>query len=176
MNKIAVFGKPGGGKSTLSKKLSAKTGITLCALDLIEYKKNGERVSAREYSKNHADWINSDNWIIDGLGTLESFWLRIDAADTLIYVDLPYRVHYWWVTKRLLKSYFVKPEGWPEGCSVLKGTLAGWKFLRLSPRFWTPELFEKIQRRAKGKEIYRITSVKEINNFTKQFRNDSTRI
>lgn len=165
MNKVVVFGKPGGGKSTLSSKLSAETGIKLCALDLIEYLKNGERVSPEEYSKKHADLIDTDNWIIDGLGTLDSFWLRIDAADTLIYVDLPYYVHYWWVTKRLLKSYFVKPLGWPEGCSVLKGTLAGWKYLRLSPKFWTPELLEEIQNRGKGKDIYRITSVKEINSF-----------
>lgn len=169
MNKVVVFGKPGGGKSTLSRKISAETGIKLCALDLIEYKKNGERVSPEEYSKKHADLIGADNWIIEGLGTLESFWLRIDAADTLIYVDLPYSVHYWWVTKRLLKSFFVKPEGWPEGSSVLKGTLASWKYLRLSPKFWTPELFEKIQYRGKDKDIYRITSVKEINNFAKQF-------
>ena len=169
MNKVVVFGKPGGGKSALSRKLSAKTGIKLYALDLIEYKKNGERVSSEEYSKKHADLIGADNWIIEGLGTLESFWLRIDAADTLIYVDLPYSVHYWWVTKRLLKSFFVKPEGWPEGSSVLKGTLASWKYLRLSPKFWTPELSEKIQYRGKGKDIYRITSVKEINNFAKQF-------
>ena len=169
MNKVVVFGKPGGGKSTLSRKLSAKTGIKLYALDLIEYKKNGERVSSEEYSKKHADLIGADNWIIEGLGTLESFWLRIDAADTLIYVDLPYSVHYWWVTKRLLKSFFVKPEGWPEGSSVLKGTLASWKYLRLSPKFWTRELSEKIQYRGKGKDIYRITSVKEINNFAKQF-------
>ena len=176
MNKVVVFGKPGGGKSTLSRKLSAETGIKLCALDLIEYKKNGERVSPQEYSKKHADLIDADNWIIEGLGTLESFWLRIDAADTLIYVDLPYYVHYWWVTKRLLKSNFVKPLGWPEGSSVLKGTLAGWKYLRLSPKFWTPELFEEIQRRGEGKNIYRITSVKEINNFTKQFRYAGVRI
>ena len=166
MNKVAVFGKPGGGKSTLSKKLSAETGIKLCALDLIEHKKNGERVSPEEYSRKHTDL----------LGTLESFWLRIDAADTLIYVDLPYYVHYWWIIKRLLKSVFVKPHGWPEGSSVLKGTLASWKYLRLSPKFWTPELFEEIQRRGKGKDIYRITSVKEINNFAKQFRYDSVRI
>jgi hypothetical protein len=72
--------------------------------------------------------------------------------------------------KRLLKSCFVKPQGWPEGSSVLKGTLASWKYLRLSPEFWAPELFEEIQRRGKGKDIYRITSVKEINNFTKQSR------
>ncbi len=176
MNKVVVFGKPGGGKSTLSRKLSAETGIKLCALDLIEYKKNGERVSPEEYSKKHADLIVTDNWIIEGLGSLESFWLRLDAADTLIYVDLPYYVHYWWVTKRLLKSFFVKPEGWPEGSSVLIGTLASWKYLRLSPNFWTPELFEKIQFHAKGKDIYRITSVKEINNFAKQFGYTGVRI
>ena len=176
MNKVVVFGKPGGGKSTLSRKLSAETGIKLCALDLIEYKKSGERVSPEEYSKKHADLIGAGNWIIEGLGTLESFWLRIDAADTLIYVDLPYSIHYWWVTKRLLKSFFVKPEGWPEGSSVLKGTLASWKYLRLSPKFWTPELFEKIQSRGKGKHIYRITSVKELNNFAKQFSCADVRI
>ncbi|WP_020409060.1 hypothetical protein [Hahella ganghwensis] len=166
MKKVAVFGKPGGGKSTLSRKLSAQSGIKLWALDLIEYQKNGERISPEEYSKKHAALINADSWIIEGLGTLESFWSRIDAADTLIYVDLPYPVHYWWVTKRLLKSIFAKPEGWPEGSSVLKGTLASWKFLRLSPRFWTPELFEKIQSRGQGKNIYRITSVRELNSFT----------
>lgn len=165
MNRVAVFGKPGGGKSTLSKRLSAETGISHYALDLIEFKKNGERVSKEEFSQNHADWIRADNWIIDGLGTLESFWHRIDAADTLIYVDLPYYVHYWWVTKRLLKSYFVKPEGWPEGCSVLKGTLASWKVLRICPKFWTPELFDKISSRAEQKNIYRISSVKDLNGF-----------
>ena len=167
MKKIVVFGRPGGGKSTLSRKLSVATDIKLCALDLIEYKQNGERVLAEEYSKAHAKLIGYDSWIIEGLGTLTSFWSRVDAADTLIYVDLPYSVHYWWVTKRLLKSFFVKPEGWPEGSSVLKGTLASWKYLRLSPNFWTPELYEEIQLRSKGKNIYRITSVKELNNFVK---------
>jgi len=176
MKKIAVFGKPGGGKSTLSKELATATGIELYPLDLIEYKKNGERVPRSDYSKAHEKLINSESWIIDGLGYLDSFWSRIDAADTLIYVDLPYYVGYWWVTKRLLKSLFVKPEGWPEGCSVLKGTFAGWKYLRLSPKFWTPEFFEEIQARGKDKDIYRITSVKEINNFAKQFGSAYVRI
>ena len=169
MNKVVVFGKPGGGKSTLSKRLSAKTGIKLCALDLIEYKKNGDRISREEYSKKHADLIDTDSWIIDGLGTLETFWLRIDAADTLIYVDLPYWVHYWWVTKRLIKSTFVKPEGWPDGCSVLKGTLAGWKYLRLSPKFWTPELLIKLQESSTNKTLYRINSISELNSFITKY-------
>ncbi len=80
MKKIAVFGKPGGGKSTLSKKLAAATGIELYPLDLIEYRKNGERVPRSEYTMAHEKLINSENWIIDGLGSLDSFWRRIDAA------------------------------------------------------------------------------------------------
>lgn len=165
MKRIVVFGKPASGKSTLSKDLSAVTGLSLFPLDLIEYEKNGERVSAEIYAAKHSELIAADSWIIEGLGTIPSFWERIDAADTLIYVDLPYRVSYWWVVKRLLKSPLVKPLGWPKGSSVLKGTKAGFKYLKLSPKFWTSELFEKIRSRDETKNIYRITSVKELNEF-----------
>ncbi len=165
MKKVAIFGKPGGGKSTFSKKLSIAKDLQLYALDLIEYKENGERISPEEYAKKHNQLINSDNWIIEGLGTMESFWQRVEAADTLIYIDLPYYIHYWWVTKRLLKSFFVKPEGWPEGSSVFKGTLASWKYLKLSPNFWNNDLLERINARANHKKIIKITSIKNLNNF-----------
>ncbi|MEE9335673.1 MAG: hypothetical protein V3U65_16400 [Granulosicoccaceae bacterium] len=84
MNRVVVFGKPASGKSSLSRDISAATGLNLFPLDLIEYEKNGERVPAEIYSAKHAELIASDNWIIEGLGTLQSFWERIDAADTLI--------------------------------------------------------------------------------------------
>ena len=170
MRKIMVFGKPGGGKSTLSRKLSSATGLPLYPLDLIAYQKNGEPASPEQFVNNHAELIAQDSWIIEGLGTLPSFWARIEAADTLIYVDLPYGVHYWWVIKRLLTGLFVKPEGWPDGSSVWKGTLASWKFLRLSPRFWTPELLDSIQQRLDGKALYRIRSVRQLNEFTATLR------
>ena len=168
MNRVVVFGKPGGGKSTLSRKLSAATGNKLCALDLIEYEQNGERVSPEEYSKRHANLINSDSWVIEGLGTLESFWLRIDAADTLIYVDLPYYVSYWWVTKRLLKSFIVKPEGWPDGSSVLKGTLESYKVLKLCPKFWNDSFMQKLEKISTNKSLYVIRSISELNSFVEK--------
>ncbi|MFL0803413.1 MAG: adenylate kinase [Agarilytica sp.] len=168
MKKIAVFGKPGGGKSTLSKNLAKATGIALHPLDSIEYTENGERVPLSEYTNAHEFLINSDSWIIDGLGSLDSFWRRIGAADTIVYIDLPYWVHYWWVTKRLIKGVIVKPEGWPDGSSVLHGTLASWKYLRLSPKFWTPELYKKLQESSTNKTLYRINTVSELNAFIKQ--------
>ena len=109
--------------------------------------------------------ISQDSWIIEGLGSLDSFWSRVKAADTLIYVDLPYWQHYWLTTKRLLKSPVVKPEGWPEGSSVLKGTLTSWKYLRLSPMFWTSEFLDRVKAQATDKRVFHVRSLSELNNF-----------
>lgn len=169
MKRIAVFGKPGGGKSTLSRKLAKAVGVELYPLDLIEYRPDGEKVSIEEYTLSHENILNKDGWVIEGLGALDSFWQRVDTADTLIYVDLPYWQHYWFITKRLIKSPFTKPEGWPEGSSILKGTLSSWKYLGLSPMFWTTDFLGKIKARAAGKTIYHIKSASELNKFVKNY-------
>ncbi|HMV81173.1 MAG TPA: hypothetical protein PL048_04545 [Leptospiraceae bacterium] len=167
MRRIAVFGKPGGGKSTLSRRLASAFGVKLYPLDLIEYYPDGRKKSLEEYNESHSEILKRDAWIIDGLGTLDSFWKRVDSADTLIYIDLPYWQHYWLTAKRLLKSPFVKPEGWPEGSSVFKGTLSSWKYLRLSPAFWTADFLSKIKARAEGKTFYHLKSISELDTFLK---------
>jgi len=165
MKKIVVFGKPGSGKSTLSKSLASATKIKLHALDLIEYKKNGDRVDRVIYDEQHEKILSSESWIIDGFGTIESFNKRLDEADTLIYIELPYVVSYWLVTKRLLKGLFVNPEGWPDGSSILKGTLESYKVLRLCPKFWNKSFMEKLEKASINKSLYVIRSVSELDSF-----------
>jgi BON domain len=50
-------------------------------------------------------------------------WERVASADTLVYIDLPLITHFLWVTKRLLKGPFVRPEGWPERIPMLSSTI-----------------------------------------------------
>ncbi|WP_420554112.1 adenylate kinase [Neptuniibacter marinus] len=165
MKKIAVFGKPGSGKSTLSKALASATGIQLHQLDSILYKKNGELVDRNSFDEAHELILASDSWIIDGFGPISSFHQRLDAADTLIYVDLPYITSYWFVTKRLLKGLIVKPEGWPDGSSVLKGTIESYKVLRLCPKFWNEDFIARLEKLSDRKSLYIVKSVSELNNF-----------
>ncbi|SFM22634.1 adenylate kinase [Marinobacter zhejiangensis] len=168
MRKIAVFGKPGSGKSTLSKALASATGIPLHQLDSIVYKKNGELVDRQSYDEAHGDILSSDSWIIDGFGPIDSFNQRLQAADTLVYIDLPYWTSYWFVTKRLLKGLFVKPEGWPDGSSVLKGTLESYKVLRQCPKFWNGRIIDRLDRLSAEKSVYIVSSVSELDNFVRQ--------
>ncbi|MEZ9336524.1 adenylate kinase [Vibrio splendidus] len=168
MKKVAVFGKPGSGKSTISKALALATGLELHQLDSIVYKANGEFVEREAFDLAHDNILNSESWIIDGFGPLGSFNTRLDAADTLIYIDLPYPISYWFVTKRMLKGLFVKPEGWPDGSSVIKGTIQSYKTLKLCPKFWNDDFRVRLELRAKEKEVHIIRSVSELNNFVRQ--------
>lgn len=168
MKKIAVFGKPGSGKSTLSKNIALATGIELHPLDSIVYKKNGEKVDRKTYDMEHLKILSSDSWIIDGFGPIDSFNTRLEMADTLIYIELPYIVSYWLVTKRLLKSLFVKPEGWPDGSSVIKGTIEGYKTLKLCPKFWNDAFMKKLNEISTNKSLYIIHSLSELNNFVEK--------
>ncbi len=168
MKKVAVFGKPGSGKSTISKALALATGLELHQLDSIVYKANGEFVEREVFDLAHGNILNSESWIIDGFGPLGSFNTRLDAADTLIYIDLPYPISYWFVTKRMLKGLFVKPEGWPDGSSVIKGTIQSYKTLKLCPKFWNDDFRLRLELRAKEKEVHIIRSVSELNNFVRQ--------
>lgn len=165
MKKIAVFGKPGSGKSTLGKNLSAVTGIQLYQLDSMLYKKSGEQVDGETFAREHESILSSESWIVDGFGPVESFNKRLNMADTLIYIDLPYVVSYWLVTKRLLKGLFVKPEGWPEGSSILKGTWQSYKVLRRCPRFWNDDFLQNVEEVAIGKSLFVIRSVSELDSF-----------
>lgn len=168
MKKIAVFGKPGSGKSTISKALAVATGIELHQLDSIVYKTNGEFVEREVFEQAHESILSSESWIIDGFGPLGSFNTRLEAADTLVYIDLPYPISYWFVTKRMIKGLFVKPEGWPDGSSVIKGTIQSYKTLKLCPKFWNDDFRARLELRAKEKEVHIISSVRELNNFVRQ--------
>lgn len=113
MNRVAIFGNAGGGKSTLAKRLADITGLPLYPVDSIKYKPGGDEVPHPEYLEIHGRILQNERWIIDGVGCEASAWARFSAADTLIHVDLSFFRHYAWVTKRLVKGLFINPEGWP---------------------------------------------------------------
>ena len=96
-------------------------------MDRIQYRAGGGEVPHEEYLKTHAALVLREAWIIDGFGSVASAWERFAAADTLIYVDLPLLTHGRWVTKRLVKGFFVTPEGWPENSPMWSSTLDSYR-------------------------------------------------
>jgi adenylate kinase family enzyme len=152
--KIAVFGKPGGGKSTLARQISRTAKLPLQQMDLLQYEKGGAKVSEEEFVRRHAAVLAQERWVVDGFGNPLAFDPMLRAADVLVYVDRCSIIHYWWVAKRLLKSPFVKPLGWPENSPMLKSTISSFRILRLSDRFWNPAFKVRLLALQPVKRVY----------------------
>lgn len=165
MQKVAVFGNAGGGKSTLSKRLAETTNLPLIVLDLVQYQPRGKKVTDEEYKTTHAEILQQDYWIIDGFGSLDTVWKRLEAADTLVYIDLPVFQHYLWVTKRFIKGFWVAPEGYPENSPLLKSTLNAYQVVWLCHKKLTPKYREYVEKVRDSKQVFHLKSTQDIEQF-----------
>jgi adenylate kinase family enzyme len=163
-----VFGNAGGGKSTLSKQLSDITGLPLYALDKFQYQAGGAKVSDEEYQRSHYLLLNQDRWIIDGFGSIDTLWVRLNAADTLVFVDLPLYVHFAWVTKRFLMSPIKPPEGYPENSPILRSAISSYRVLWLCHQRLTPKYRAFIEQARSTKQVHHLRSPKQIKQFLEE--------
>jgi len=175
MKRVAVFGNTGAGKSRLARRLAELTGLPLYVVDLMQFTTGGAKVPPDEFQQAHADLLRREEWIIDGYGTATTVWERLAIADTLVYVDLPLPIHYWWVTKRLIESPFKKPEGWPDNSPIWHSTLHAYKVAWLCHRHLTPKYRQLVAEVAASKRVHHLRSGREIADFLDAVRREHDR-
>ncbi len=88
MNKIAIVGSPGSGKSFLSKRLSSLLELPLIHLDMEYWHEGWVETPREEWNKKLKDFTSMDKWIIDG-NYNSSLELRMKEADAVIFLDIP---------------------------------------------------------------------------------------
>ena len=172
MKRVAVFGNAGGGKSALARQLAGITGLPLHVIDLLQFRPGGAAVPHDEYVALHRSLITQDAWIIDGYGDTATAWERFGRADTLVYVDLPLSVHYWRVTKRLIKGLFADPQGWPKDSPLWRSTMSSYKVIPLCHRYVTPKYRQLVADVAGTKRVHHLTSPRAITAWLDAVRNE----
>ena len=172
MNRVAVFGNAGGGKSTLARHLAAITGLPLHVIDHLQFKEGGAPVSHDEYLNLHRDVLAQENWIIDGYGDTATVLERCSVADTLIHVDLSLPTHYWWVTKRLVKGMLADPEGWPKGSPLWSSTISSYRAIPRCNRYLTPKYRQLVVEVSASKRVAHLTSPRKMATFLDDVRRE----
>ncbi len=87
-------------------------------VDQVQWRPGWVRAPEEEVAHWQEDILSQDRWLVDGWGSWPLLASRFAAADTIVFVDFPLAIHYWWATKRQVKSLFRPREGGPEDCPL----------------------------------------------------------
>ncbi len=161
--KIMVIGCCGAGKSTFSKILQQKTSLPLIHLDQCYWKPNWTTTPKEEWEAIVEELANRKEWIIDGNynSTLD---IRLEKADTVIYLDLPTWKCLWRVIKRIYQNKGRSRSDMTENCEERWD----WEFILFVATFnlkRRKKLLHKINSHQKEKKIIILKNQKAIDQY-----------
>ncbi|GLX69050.1 DNA topology modulation protein [Paenibacillus glycanilyticus] len=166
MNRIAIIGSGGAGKSTLARKLGLQLHQEVSHLDALFWKPNWVAAPKSEQITVQTELVKQDRWIIDGNygGTLD---IRLNAADTIIFLDYPRILCLYRALKRVFQyRRRTRPDMGP-GCKE-KVDLPFLKWIWNFPRTTKPGIVSKLEQLSGEKRILVFRSPGEVNWFLKK--------
>ncbi|MEU1964137.1 topology modulation protein [Micromonospora sediminicola] len=99
MDRIAIIGCGGSGKSTVARELARILDVPLTHLDATYYDEHWNPLPQDEFAAQQEKLVAGERWLIEGnyAGTLP---IRLAAADTVIFLDLPAMTCLWGIAQR----------------------------------------------------------------------------
>lgn len=165
MKRISIIGNGGAGKSTLALALGRRSGIPVHHLDQVIWKPNWRAIPERQFRHAHDNLVAEESWIIEGVGYDSTIADRFDRSDAIVYLDFPIAVHFYWAIKRSLKSLFVKPAGWAEGCQPLTKLVPILRIIWDIHRNTRPYLLSLLARQGREVSVHHLRSPSELKRF-----------
>jgi adenylate kinase family enzyme len=155
MNRIAIVGATGSGKTTLAKKAAHQLGIPFVETDSVYWGPNWTPIPIDEFRH----WMDlatrAERWVIDGnySKVRDLVWRR---ADTLVWLDYPFLLVFWRLLRRSIPRIFSRQELWNGNYETFRGmffsrdSLFVWLFQsyprqkKTYPRFVTEPMYSHL--------------------------------
>jgi adenylate kinase family enzyme len=158
-----IIGNGGGGKTTLALRLAESTGLPLTEVDTIQFQPGWVPTPVDEITTSLNDIQVGERWIIDGFGPWDVIEARASLADTIIFVDHPIWVHFWWACERQIAAARGEKRvgGHPE-CDLNDVTKRMFETLWRVHETLRPKLVELVERCQSTKNVIWIQSPEEL--------------
>ena len=161
--KLAIIGSPGSGKSTLAKRLGDKLNLPLIHLDKLFWHGKWNTTAEDIWREKVKEVCEQEKWIIDGdyFNTME---IRLAAADTIIFLNVPRYKCLYRLIKRMIVSCGKARSDMGSGC-IEKPS---WSFLKFLKFVWDYHKLKKpiilgLLKSYKDKRVYILKDSNEIN-------------
>ena len=164
MKRVVIIGSGGAGKSTLARVLQQKLGLPLIHLDAVFWQPGWVETERNAWLEWQQNAVKADTWIMDGNygGSMD---VRLEAADTIIFLDLPPLLCAYRALKRWLQYRGrVRPDI-AEGCPETM-ELSFLKWILEYRRTKRPGILEKLSK-LEHKTVIRLRSSAQVKDFLK---------
>lgn len=161
-----IIGNGGGGKTTLAFKLAESTDLPLTEVDTIQFQAGWERTPTDEVIQLLTEVQQEESWIIDGFGPWECIEARAELADTIVFVDHPIWVHFWWACERqIAAAKGEKRLGGHPDCDLRDITKLMFETLWRVHENLRPKLVELVEKHQGTKRVIWIKSPEELDKY-----------
>jgi adenylate kinase family enzyme len=99
IDRVAIIGCGGSGKTVLAGQLANHLGLTVTNLDARYYDDGWNPTPPERFAALQRELVTADRWIIEG-NYASTLPIRLARADTVIFLDLPARTCLWGIAQR----------------------------------------------------------------------------
>ena len=156
MKRIALIGPGGAGKSTLARQIGQKTGLPVIHLDALYWHEGWTETPKDVWEQTVRELTQREAWITDGNygGTMD---IRLAAADTIVFLDLPPAICLLRVLRRQLRYQGrSRPDMAPDCPEKLDPVFLRWIWNYRRDR--RPGILERMQKHSEGRALHHLTS------------------
>jgi len=114
MRRVVVFGTTGSGKSWLAERLAARDGLRVVELDALFWGRDWQPAPDELFRHRVERETRDEGWIVVG-NYAQVRDLTWRAADTLVWLDLPFPLVMWRLLRRTVRRAITREELWGTG-------------------------------------------------------------
>jgi len=115
----------GNGKTTVGRALADRLGVPFVELDALVHGPNWTETPDDELRALVEPIVRSDGWVIDGTYRRKLGTLVLDAADTIVWLDLPLRVWLPRLLRRTARRLTGRERLWNDNRETLRSVFWG---------------------------------------------------
>jgi adenylate kinase family enzyme len=122
---VIIASASGSGKTTLARELAHRLGAEHIELDALVHQAGWEERPDADLRALLADKLVAARWVVDGMYRRKLGTMVLDAADTVVWLDLPRRVWLPRLVRRTLRRMITQEELWNGNRESLRAAVWG---------------------------------------------------
>jgi adenylate kinase family enzyme len=164
MERVAVVGCGGSGKSYVARELGGLLDLPVTHMDAVYFDHQWNPLPMERFEAVQRKLVAGPRWVIDG-NYNSTVQVRLEAADTVVFMDLPTHVCLWGILSRQLR----RGRGQNDQNGVynrITGDVL--RYVLGYRRKMRPRILAKIDQHASGARVIMLTSRRQTRHFLRQ--------